>query len=336
MKLRERWHRIRHFEYWPFWFFYLPVFAIWPWLALRSRSLVFFTNVNPFIPLGGSIEESKSQILALLPQEDVPEWSKVDPSGVLPTPKHWPVVAKPDVGERGDHVEILENESQLRTYARRLARAFIVQTYVSDPFEAGVMVIRDPITGKVDVTSIVTKGFLTITGDGESTLAQLVRRLPRASFQWDRLRTHLGDEQRVLRRGEALVLEKIGNHCRGTTFIDGNHLWTLEVQAKIESMVGQIQGFYFGRFDLKAPSERDFSRGAGWRILELNGAFSEPGHIYDPGNSLISAWRDLVRHWVRLSDVSRALRSKGIRPSSFREFAGAWLAYRRRTALRVS
>jgi hypothetical protein len=331
MTLSDRWHRLWRFEYWPFWAFYFPVWIAWPFLAIRGRSLVFFTASNPFIPLGGCLEESKSAILAHLPQDFLPRWKLISCTTDCEALEFsWPLIAKPDVGERGDNVEIVQDRERLKSYAKNLGRAFIVQEFLPSPFEAGVMVVRLPETHEVRVTSIVTKGFLQVIGDGTRSLGALVAALPRARFQWQRLKAQGLDGSRVPARGEVVLLEPIGNHKRGTTFYSGQHLRTPEVQRTVEKIVAEIPGFYFGRFDLKAPDQQAFLEGVGWKIMELNGAFSEPGHIYDPREKLWRAWRDLVHHWWMLAVVSgqNIRRKRGT--GSFWEFMRVWKAYRRR------
>ena len=48
--------------------------------------------------------------------------------------------------------------------------------------------------------------------------------------------------------------------------------------------------------------------------MELNGVSSEPGHIYDPKNTLWSAYRDLARHWKIIADISIQQQRRGIMP----------------------
>jgi hypothetical protein len=331
MTLSDRWHRLWRFEYWPFWAFYLPVWFAWPFMAIRGRSLVFFTASNPFIPLGGCLEESKSEILRQLPKAYLPDWKLVSTVADCDALNFsWPLVAKPDVGERGDNVAIVRDLSALKDYAHKLKRPFIVQEYLSSNCEAGVMVVRLPDTNQVIVTSIVTKGYLQVTGDGKQTIAALIEALPRARFQWLRLKSLGLDDKRVPANGEIVLLEPIGNHKRGTTFIGGQHLRNAAVQATVEKIVADVPGFYFGRFDLKAPSLEAFARGEGWKIMELNGAFSEPGHIYDPHEKLWRAWRDLVYHWWMLAVVSGQNIRRGKNAGGFWEFMRVWKAYRHR------
>ena len=59
----SRWRRLTRWEFWPAWLFYLPVVGYVLYLAFRHRSLTLFTAVNPAIPAGGFIGESKFEIL---------------------------------------------------------------------------------------------------------------------------------------------------------------------------------------------------------------------------------------------------------------------------------
>ena len=51
--------------------------------------------------------------------------------------------------------------------------------------------------------------------------------------------------------------------------------------------------------------------------MELNGASSEPGHIYDNSYTLIKAYKDLLYHWKRLADISAINMKAGLKPVSF-------------------
>ncbi|MXW19154.1 MAG: alpha/beta fold hydrolase, partial [Gemmatimonadetes bacterium] len=61
-----RWGRVRGWEFWPPWLFYLPVLAWGVWLAVKYRSPTVFTAANPAFPDGGLVGESKSEILGAI------------------------------------------------------------------------------------------------------------------------------------------------------------------------------------------------------------------------------------------------------------------------------
>ena len=110
-------------------------------------------------------------------------------------------------------------------------------------------------------------------------------------------------------------LGKVGTHSRGALFLDGNHLHTPEVEAAIERIARTVEGFYFGRFDLRAPSEEHFRRGEGLKVLELNGVTSEEAHMYDPAFSFANAVRTLSAQWRTAFEIGAAFRDRGLEPT---------------------
>jgi hypothetical protein len=67
----------------------------------------------------------------------------------------------------------------------------------------------------------------------------------------------------------------------------------------------RFDGFYFGRFDVRAASAEAFSRGE-FTVIELNGVTSEPTHIYDPHVTLIDAYRALFEQWSLAFEIGAA------------------------------
>jgi hypothetical protein len=51
--------------------------------------------------------------------------------------------------------------------------------------------------------------------------------------------------------------------------------------------------------------------------LEYNGCGAEPNHIYDSGYSLIAAYKEILKHWKALYEISRYNRLQGIKPWPF-------------------
>jgi hypothetical protein len=49
-------------------------------------------------------------------------------------------------------------------------------------------------------------------------------------------------------------------------------------------------------------------------VLELNGVLAEPVHIYQPGYSLLRAWRDVCEAWSEAFAAGAALRAEGLEP----------------------
>jgi hypothetical protein len=110
----------------------------------------------------------------------------------------------------------------------------------------------------------------------------------------------------VLPEGIQHVLVPYGNHSRGSKFVDWSDRISDELTAVVDSICKQIHDFYFGRMDLKFASWEDLLQGKNFSIIEVNGAGSEPTHIYDPRHSLFFAWREIIRHWRLLCRISMA------------------------------
>jgi hypothetical protein len=116
----------------------------------------------------------------------------------------------------------------------------------------------------------------------------------------------------VLPKGEKLNLVPYGNHARGAKFIDGSHWISPKLTKSIDEMCLQIPGFYFGRLDIMYNTWEELERGENFLVVELNGAASEPTHIYDPKHSLLFAWKELARHITYMYEISVENHKKGI------------------------
>ncbi|MCH8231476.1 MAG: hypothetical protein IIB82_02330 [Bacteroidetes bacterium] len=327
IKTSNFWIRLTHWEFWPFEVVYIPIFIYWLWLSLRARSLFFFTASNPGIMYGGMLGESKYEILMGLPVTLIPKTVIANNHITLPAAldmmKHhnlrFPIILKPDIGERGWQVEKIANENELEAYLNANNVDILFQEYIDLPLELGILYYRFPDKKTGRITSVVKKKMLEITGNGSSTIKELMYSIPRAKLQ---IETFEKDQPEVLANvpasGEKIELMPIGNHCRGTTFLNANDLITKELTAVFDAVSDKIDGFYFGRFDIRCESKEALYNGK-MKIMELNGAGSEPGHIYHPGARLIDAYKSLFSHWKALFLISRMNNKRGIPYLSFVE-----------------
>jgi hypothetical protein len=299
--------------------------------AARTGSLTFPTSVNPAIYGGGFYGEKKTDILQHLSPEYLPITVLVVKGTTFPQVLNliakneltFPIITKPNVGERGTDVEKVTSEAQLKRYADRVKEDFLIQEFIPYPVELAVLYSRLPSKTTGEVSSITGKEFLSVTGDGTSTIEQLILKEPRAILQLTVLRERMGNKlQTILSVNEVYLLEPIGNHCRGTKFLNANQLITAEVNAIFDKISEPYQNFFYGRFDLKVSSEEDFQNGQNIKIMELNGISADPGHIYDPDCKLFNAYKDLSWHWKRLADIHLENKQSGYLPMSNREVWG--------------
>lgn len=231
----------------------------------------------------------------------------------------FPLIFKPDVGERGWMVKRILSENDIEDYLRTITTDFIIQEAINLPLEFGVFYRRYPSEESGNVISIVAKEMLSIEGNGRSTFSELILQKDRAKLHWKTLReTYRHRLDTIPQPGEKIELVSIGNHCRGTKFINANHLITGELSRSFDTISRQIPDFYFGRFDLRVATLNDLTHG-NVKIMELNGCGAEQAHIYDPGFSLFSALRVMYRHWNDLYRISMENHRRGVAFMSLRD-----------------
>jgi hypothetical protein len=295
--------------------------------AFRERSLLYFSASNPSILTGGMMGESKYGVMKLIPDFLKPKTILLKPSSSVTDVTQLlheagltlPVIFKPDLGERGWMVKRIENEQDIERYLSEIKIDFIAQELLDLPHEFGVYYVRYPSQKNGFVNSITGKEFLSVTGDGKKNLQQLILEKDRAKLQWNTLRVMYAEQlTEIIPAGKKMELVSIGNHCLGTTFLNCNHLISDKLNSSFDTISKQIDGFYFGRYDLRCSSLEDLENG-NIKIMELNGCGAEPAHVYQPGSSLIFAIRVLITHWRNLYRVSKENHARGVPYLSFKE-----------------
>jgi hypothetical protein len=328
-KLRTFLIRLFNWEYWSMNVFYSPIMFYWFWLSFKARSFFFFNAANPMIENGGFTLESKARIYDLIPQKYYPKTISFKAgidfqqilSAIMDGGFSYPMIAKPDIGGKGVQVKLVHSQDELRAYAKQIKVDFLVQQYIGYKHEVGIFYYRLPGEAKGRVTGIVGKEFLAITGDGKNTMLQLIDKEPRYLLQLPALINVYGDNlKQILPLGEVKTLVPYGNHARGAKFIDLSHLITPQFADTIDHICQQVPDFYFGRLDVMYNNWDELSRGENISIIELNGAGSEPTHIYDSNHSIFWAWREVIRHWKLLYRVSKLNKQqKGISYMTYHE-----------------
>ncbi len=277
--------------------------------------------------MGGMLGESKYDVLELIPDQYKPKTKIVEyPAGkerVLDIIRHYhfqfPLIFKPDLGERGFMVKRIFSERDVDEYIKKIKTSFLIQELVDLPVECGVFYTRFPDEKKGKVTSLVVKEMLTVTGNGISTLQELILEKPRAKLQWQALKEVFTEKlTTIIPTGEIVELNLIGNHCLGTKFLNGEHLINEKLSQTFDLISRQIDGFYFGRYDLRCGSVEDLYEGK-VKIMELNGCGAEPSHIYHPGFSLWKALRILSIHWKNMFTISVQNHKRGVPYLSLKE-----------------
>jgi|CXWL01.1.fsa_nt_gi membrane protein DedA with SNARE-associated domain len=328
--------RTLNWEFWPIRIFYLPIVLYVLSLGMKHRSLTLFTCVNPGIPSGGFVGESKDDIYyrlgrgpgtnpfllkhVLLPSDVSFEENFGRAKGFI---SEWslsyPVVLKPDAGERGRGVKIVRDKSELVANLKENSRDTILQEYF-DGVEASVFYFRHPDQDQGSIFSITEKHFPALIGDGRADLESLILKdrravcLAKSYFvqNRDRLKSIPGS-------GEEVKIIDIGTHSMGAIFLDGGWLETEALLNQIDRIARGFEGFYFGRFDIRARSFADLQAGDNFRVIELNGVTSESTNIYDPRYSLFDAYRVLFRQWEIAFEIGAKNRDLGASPTRIKD-----------------
>ncbi|MCF8277824.1 MAG: hypothetical protein K9J17_13905 [Flavobacteriales bacterium] len=319
--------RLVRWEFWPWRIVYVPVAVYWFFLAIKARGWVFFSAANPCMRFGGLVAYSKTDVTKLVPEDYLPKTVFVElndsPSQVLTTVKEkemsYPLIIKPDMGERGKGVKILRTEKELLLALDSVHERMLLQVYEDLPMELGVMYSRNRDEQNGKITSIVIKDFPAVIGDGKRTLLELILANQRTRFSYKIHVKRFADRlKEVIPEGEKLRIVNIGNHMLGTTFLNGNHLISPELEHVFDDLAKQIKGFHIGRFDVRTASLDALVKGQ-FKVIEVNGVNSEPCHIFHPGRSIFLAWRDLFKHWKRIADISIANHECGVPYASYLE-----------------
>jgi len=306
--------RLFNWEFWPFNVVYGPLFLYWFFLSLRARSFFFFNTSNPTIKNGGFLMESKKEVYDLIPFEYYPATllfkSSSSTQEILALIKQrnlkYPLIGKPDIGMKGMMVKKLENEKELLSYATNSKVDFLIQEFVSFKNEIGIFYYRYPNEANGHISGIVKKELLTVTGDGISTVEKLLLKNKRAVLQLPTLRIKEKEKMNIiLQKEEELIVVPYGNHVRGAKFLDDSNLVDEELTNTIDSICKKVNGFYFGRLDIRYNDWKELKQGKNFSIIELNGSGSEPTHIYDPRHSVFWAWKEIAKHWKILYRISK-------------------------------
>lgn len=339
--LGARVRRVARWEFWPPWMFYPPVLVWIAWLAIRHRGLTVFTAANPAIPDGGFVGESKSAILASLTGDPARVARTTLIRGSLRTADRvaaarsfmsayglgFPIVCKPDVGQRGEGVEIVRDADHLERTLQERHGDTVVQAYAPGS-EFGIFWVRRPGEARGRITSVTEKRFPSVIGDGRRTVDELIVADDRAVLMRGAYARSLGGSVRcVPDAGERVPLVEIGSHCRGAVFLDGGWVRTDALERAFDRVADGFDGFHFGRYDVRVESIDAFQRGEGFTVVELNGVTAESTHIYDPRTRLVDAYRAVFAQWRTAFEIGAANRDRGARPTPAGRLAAAALGF---------
>lgn len=325
---------VSYFEFWPASLFYFPMKIYGLLLSLRYGGLTLPTITNPLFDVGGFHGESKAQIHTQIPESLYPQFAftiditkeKGSDTKALLTQalkkikeQNWsfPIIAKPDIGMRGMGVQRIFNEKDLLNYIEQSPEdaTMIFQDMYDYPSEVGLFYIRKPNEEKGQIFSLTAKYFSYVTGDGKSTLKELIQNHQRyGMLEHIYLPRHEKNWNLVLKDGEDFRIAFAGSHSRGTIFKNGNHLITPKMEEAWDKLSKQIPEFYFGRFDVRFTNLEDLETLENIKIVEVNGAGAEATHIWDSKTKLRHAYKTLMKQYKLMYQIGAINRKRGFKP----------------------
>ncbi|MGQ3678741.1 ATP-grasp domain-containing protein [Tenacibaculum discolor] len=306
--------KITDWEHWPSAMFYLPNVPYAFYLAYKAKHLAFFSAANPCIKSSGNGTESKYETILLVPEKHRPKSVLIKPNtdfeivckNIQEQKINFPLIAKPDIGFRGLLVEKITSKDALKNYLEKYTIDIIIQEFLDYENECGIFYHRNPKNDSGKISSLTLKRFLSVTGDGTSTLKELILADERAKLYIELFsKIHQDKLTEIPIKNKVIKLTAIGNHSKGTQFINGNHLISDKLTTTFDKLSKSIPGWYYGRIDLKYNTFEELEEGIDFKILEINGIIAEPTHIYDSQNyTYLKALKAIRTHWKSLFTIA--------------------------------
>lgn len=337
-------HRcVSPYEFLPSWFFYTPVVIQSFFLGIKHFDFALPLIANPSIKLSGMVGESKHDILSLagpIAQQWISPFTTITRThdSILQQTKNaidemnqhqlsFPVVAKPDLGCRGVGVKLIQSPNQLREYFSSfpINARFLIQEKAPYSAEAGIFYVRYPNQKKGKIISITLKYSPFVVGDGVSTLKQLIENDRRAGqLAHLYLPRHEDKLNTILEKGKEFQLAFAGSHSRGSIFRDGNQYITDQLAERLDHIFNDLEGFHYGRIDVKFKDINSLMNGGDFTILEINGASSEAAHIWDRNTPLKTIFSTLLLQYKILFEIGALQKKQGHHSPKIKELLVAW------------
>jgi hypothetical protein len=321
--------RVGAFERLPKWLNLVPMVTQWLWLGLRYGSVTLPSSANPRITAGGLVGDTKSEYfngMGPLARSRVADFVMIQTLGPASLPAalvamreanlDFPVVAKPDLGWCGFGVRRIDDAPALHDYLTRYPRdaALMLQRYLAEPGEAGLFYMRHPDQSEGRLLGILLRHYPQVTGDGTSTISQLVERdvrLQRTTRSVEHQCSYGPDD--VPTTGEIVRLSLIASTRVGGRYEDGSDFVTAELTAAVDAIARDMPQFHVGRFDVRYLTLDHLRRGQ-FTIMEVNGAGSEAVHAWDPKYSISDVYRIVFAKQRLLFALAAANRARGHQP----------------------
>jgi hypothetical protein len=150
---------------------------------IKFRSFRFYVLANPKIKNGGFYDDSKMDIYKLFPKNLYPKTILIKKTNTINFKEllhennlNFPVITKPDIGQRGVAVDKIYSIEKLESYYNTINENFLIQENIDFPNEIGLFYCRIPNEPNGKITGITNKKFLSVIGNGKDTLEELLQK----------------------------------------------------------------------------------------------------------------------------------------------------------------
>ncbi len=287
-----------------------------PLIIKNVLKLGCLKNVNPGMShYSGMIDIPKSEINKNLPKKYLPKTLLCEKQNQTMTPwktvlsfvekiGKYPVMCKPNMGERSSNVQYIMNEAELRTYFDDSAADFLVQEYCDYDNEFGISVEKTE-NGTFTIVSLVKKEMPFVVGDGHSSVETLIKKLSLPADQKKKIKENAASAEKAStpKKGEIVPIVRTASISLGTKIIDIRDQITPELETVISKTLTNYQGVHVGRYDIRANSLAEIGQGK-FKIIEFNGTNGIPMHVYDDKFSVKEKYEQLETYFVIYNKIS--------------------------------
>jgi hypothetical protein len=205
----------------------------------------------------------------------------------------------------------IDKESELLAYHSKNQFNYLVQELVTFPLEVSVFYYRFPDKEKGIISGFIQKELMDVTGDGKSSLWELINAHSKAKHRPEELRMkHEEHLEKIIPAGERYLLAYAANLNRGAKFTNLQDQIDDELLTVFDK-ISHHASFYYGRYDIKCSCVEDLKKARNFTILEFNGSGAEPNHVYQSDFSLFDAYRVFLHHWKVLYRISKYNHNNG-------------------------
>ncbi len=301
-----------------FWYYqYYPI------MALYRKMITCLNGLNPAMGgLSGLFEISKAEIANHLNPQYYPKTLLVNPKqpieevlgkmNSLEISFDNGVICKPDMGERSFGVELIRSAEDLRSYASKTKKPFLVQEKLAQHGEFTLSFFRNEDTGEFEPNVLAERMLPQVVGDGQSTVRELIAQKGYLIKQETNILKVLTEEELTFipDSGQVQKVGIFGSVDYGVTLAlrplsdDQKIQLSQFIKTALTNAHGDIYDIWFGRFDIRANSFADLLEGRAM-IIELNGAMAGPQEGLLPGMEIHERYRVFKKQYKRMHQIAQ-------------------------------